>query len=385
MSAFNITAADAARRNRVQGYVGDLSVIDALAAYDLIVNDAPAVAQAGTVVVATATDSYEYIVTVNSVAVSFTSGVGTTKALVAAGIAAAINAEPLVRGQVSAVTNGTDTVTVTSLYPGTSFTMTETEAKLTTVEAATASADAAALEFGRLVVSTEFIADTANRKGGVARSTMFTAQADTYTVTYDAAVLINVEVIVEGETYRASHLMATDLATSLTAVAALLNTALPANSVIATVTATTLVLTSELAGRPFTSAMSFGTGADTGAFTKVSTAGIATDVTLAAVGIAKRDLTQPATTVGSGATNYPARSLVTCVRSAPQGGVWVASAETIALGDKVYVELDGSGSVGGRFYKAPSATRALFPKARWIRDERSSPGTDGISLLSISL
>lgn len=379
----HFTAADVTRR-RPQGHIGDIVELALSNDYDMVVNDSPQTQQVGTIVVDTATNSATYAWTLNGVAMTYVADSSTSDSEVATGIAAAINAEPLVRGQVSA-SAASATVTVTSLYPGLAFTLSDTDAKITSTEATTANDEADAVPFGRLVVSTTYQTDEANRRGGLAKSTAFSAQVDTYAVTYDAGVLINVAIDIEGETYSASHLMATDLDTSLDAIAALLNTALPANSVAVTATpstATSLVLTSELAGKPFTSRMWFGTGADTGAFTKTSTASISTDVTRAAVGVSVRDLDVEAATVGESDPEYPANA---GVRALKRGKIWVECAQTVTPGQPVYVELDGTGANAGRFYNTTASTRALLPQARWVRDERSTPGDLSIAVLSIAL
>jgi hypothetical protein len=250
---------------------------------------------------------------------------------------------------------------------------------LMTLATTTAAAEASVTAPGILCAALS--ADSDNVPvGGAAKSSLLTAQVDTYTVTYDASVALIVGVTVDGQPYQAEHAMATDLATSLTAAAAAINALLPANSVLASATATTLVFTSEVAGKPFVSSVGFGPGRDTGAAVKVSNAGITTDITQAAAGVSVFRWDEEAATVGD--STYTIAGLAG-VEILTDGEIWVASSESVAFGDAVYVELGSSNS--GQFYKTASATRVKLPADKFAWMGKGSTSTDNIARLRVSL
>lgn len=331
------------------------------------VNSAPATAQVGTVVIANSRNSEAFSVVINGVEVTYTSDSSSSKIEIAAGLAAAINAEPLVRGQVSAVSDGVDTVTITALIPGTGFTLTEGENAddMTTTQAATANDEADAIPFGRALIGTGH-SDNADLYVRIADSAAETAQVDSYVLTYDAGVLVRVDIWIDDEHYYAEHLMAADLDTSGAAIVTALNGVLPANTVLASyVDATdTLVLTGEVDGKGFESSVSFGTGRDTGAAVKTSTeATVTTDLNANFAGVSVYDPTVPYDTDEDTSTQYPANSAMQILR---KGAIWVENSESVVWGDPVYVEL-AAGASAGKFYKTTSATRVRLDRARWER------------------
>jgi len=104
-----------------------------------------------TVTVDTATDSHTYTFYINGVLVTFTAGVGTTKILIAAGIAAYINGNDFsLNNYVSAVSDGVDTVTITSSLTGEDFDLSLIDSKLSSA-VVTAAGNASALNFGLIV------------------------------------------------------------------------------------------------------------------------------------------------------------------------------------------------------------------------------------------
>lgn len=347
-----------------------------------LTNKAPQAEQVSTVVVDTATNDAVYTVTVNGIAATITADGSATKPEISAALKVALDADPLIRGQVSTVDDGVDTLTLTGLV-GIVFTL--TASALMTAAAVTAAATADAVPFGRLVVATGFQTDEANELGTLAKSTLFTAQVDSWLLVYDALVTIRCSITIEGETYTAAIVQAgaSNIATEGALLRDAINAAMPANTVVATFATATLTLTAELAGLEFSSSISFeppvGATVDTGAATKTSNAGIATSVNQAAArgGVSLWTSDEEVTTIGGTTAQYPANAGVSVFQ---KGAVWVESSETPSLGDPVYVELDGSGSDAGKFFTATSATRALLIGWGWERDARD---TTAIAALAV--
>jgi hypothetical protein len=134
------------------GYNGD---VDTSLVSDRIslVNSAPQAAQVTTVTVTGATNNKTYTVTLNEIPISYLSDGSASIAEIAAGLAAAISAEPAVSGLVSAAATST-TVVVTSRFPGIGFTLTESDSELT-VATSPANASASPIPFGRGIVRVE--------------------------------------------------------------------------------------------------------------------------------------------------------------------------------------------------------------------------------------
>lgn len=107
------------------------------------------VAQVERITVDTAANSTAYTVTINGVPISFTSDANATKEEIRDGLVAAINAEGFVNSEVTA-SNGptTDTLDVTADTAGTPFTLTESDANLST-STITANVTGNPVPFGR--------------------------------------------------------------------------------------------------------------------------------------------------------------------------------------------------------------------------------------------
>lgn len=346
------------------------------------VNRDPQAKQVDTVTVSTYTTGDTYTLTINGMDVSHVATVADADTTgLAASIAEAINADPSVRGQVAATSAGA-VITLTGTYPGIAFTVTEASAKIATPVSVTAAAEADAIAFGRLVVGTEDYADQGVPYCKLAAAAKMVAQVDSYVLVYDAAVDTIVEIEIDGEHYRTSHVMATDIDTSGAAIAAAVNAIMPANTVLATYTAgtDTLTLTSEVAGKPFVSSVMFGAGRDTGVATKTSTAGIDTDLNKAALGVSVAAYDEEVTTVGGTAISYPGNA---GLRVLKRGTIWVENSQGVSLGDPVYVEL-GVTADNGKFFNTGSATRVRLEKARWERASRTGSG-DAIAVMRIDL
>lgn len=391
------TATDAARPRMRQGIPG--APVYGGSDFRSGINGAGMVAQTGTITVDTATDSATYTVTINGIAISFTNGTSSTTTTTAVLLAAAINAEPRVRGQVAA-TAAVAVVTLTAQRLGTAgaFTASDSDAKLTTVETVTAAADGSTMGFGLACIQTAY-APAANGApaalGGteriiaVPKTTSFTAQVQTITVPVVTSNVIEAVIweVRGGEEYelrRCQTTFATDKDTTLDALILELETTLPANTVSVTAdnaTATAIVFTAEIPGYEFRAAVLWKSGGTAPTITSVDTTGPseATSLNRAFRGITKFAPDREAATLTSTTGSYPANSVA---RYTAHGVVWVTSTQSPSSGDTVYVEL-AAGSTQGRFYTDASSTRVALSKryARWERDGLVS--TDNLAAIRL--
>lgn len=289
---------------------------------------------------------------INGYTVSFTDDGTPSDTDSAAGLVAAINANPLVRGSVSAENTGA-VITITALTAGLDFTLTSPDGTVT-IGTTTAAATAEIVPFGRFLVKSDWDTQGMGKCGGL--PTGLAAQVDTYLMVYDASVTATVTIEINGQKYSASHTMATDLATSGAALAAAINYAMPANTVLASFSVATLTLTSEVNGLGFVSAMEFGPGADTAAYTKTSTNGKLTDINKAFFGISELSYTEQVSVAG--VLGYPPLSPIAAMC---HGHIWVAVTQTITEDEPVYVELST-----GKAFNTYAAGRALMDKKKAI-------------------
>lgn len=341
-------------------------------------NSSPQTAQVGTIVVDTATNSATYTWTINGVEMTYVADSSTTTTEVATGIAAVINEEPLVRGQVKA-TSSSATVTLTATTVGSvgSFTASDTDSKLTTTEETTADDDADTVAFGRAIMSQGYASSESERLVCVPTTAKFTAQVITWTIAYVDTTVITVRVYEVRGSERiiiaeVSEAQATSQDASLDALATLLNAALPANTVLAAsapATATTITFTAEIAGLEFDVEVFVGhEGASLPAATKAETTGPseATSLHRAWQGISLYSPSSEAAAIGDTTGVWDSNEGVVY---ADRGVVWVDSTQSPTEGDVVYVEL-APGATAGRFYTDSSSTRVALSRqvARWERD-----------------
>jgi len=368
------------RARRLQALIGMPVHANYLDDCTTLINKDPQATQITEVTVDTVTNGHLYELDVNGVTISYQADGATSAIEIADGLEAAANGDPMVYGQVTASSDGVDTVTFTSQYPGESFVIDELDAKLSQSTTQPAAA-AAPVEFGRLMVSGGYQDDEANELGVKAKSAFFTAQVDSYVLTYDDGVIIRVKATVEGEDYQVDYTMATDLDTSGAAVVTAGNGIMPANTILFAYDAgtNTLSLTSEKPGMPIKTSVSFGPGRDTGAAVKTSNAGRTTDINLAAVGFSVYTTDEEITEVAGEEVVYPANSGVITFK---KGEIWLECAETISAGDPVYIEL-GVTDDNGKPFKATSSTRVRLDRASWQRASRDS-NADEIAVVSLA-
>lgn len=366
----------------LQGIIGGL-VNTGGNATETLVNKDPEAKQVDTVVVDTATNNASYAFEIAGVTIAFTADASATKPEISAGLKLAFDADPVAGGLATVVDDGVDTLTITGNTPGSVYTVTDSDALLTTASV-TAAAEADAVSFGRALASSGYDAIEKIKFGRVIKSTGFTVQVITIDYTNDTGPFIRVKVIDRHTGIVIADTQRVTTGTKATDTAALvveLNLLLPANSVIASAGGSdVLLLTAEVAGLEFDATVGTDNQADM-ATSLVRTTGPSptTSILRAFVGISLYSEDEEATTVGGSVASYPANA---GMRSLAKGEVWVENSQTIVYGDVVFVEMDGTGSDFGKFFNTDSATRLSLPEgmARW---QRSSQSTDSLGHLRI--
>lgn len=373
-----------------QGLVGDRSRISHLDRMGFGLNQSPQAKEVWTATISDPGDDTDVTITINGVDITINTGTGLDASGVAAALVAGINAEPLVRGQVVA-SNVTTTLTLTGTIAGVAFTASESDGAIASLAQATAAASAEAVPFGRFVITQGRQSGYSDEIVALAKSSLFTAQVKTITVTYVAsAVLVcNVYEVRNGEKEligNAAVTSATDRDTTLDALIAAINADLPANSVIVTAdnaSATALIFTAEVAGLEFEAEiLHVGGGASAPAITPADTTGPSESTSFhrAVRGISGYSPRDPAATVGGTTGQYAANAGV-CYWG--RASVWMDCDETPTAGSPVYVEL-GVSADNGKAFAADSATRIRVARdlARWLADGLVS--TDSLGELFVS-
>lgn len=368
---FFVDARTAGLFNMPRGAVGSLAAANiGQDSVKTLINTNPQAKQVSRIEVdASPTSSYEYIVKVAGKNVSFTSDASATRNEVGEGLRDALNNDPIAGGA-AVWTWSSPYIYGTGTVAGVAFTVSlvASDGKLT-LTTPTSAAVADPVPFGRAIVK---LPDTYTGAGSeccaLASTAVLTAQVDTLTVAYSAGKAYQVNITVDEVTYPSYVVAATDLATLTTAIATAINGAMPANTVDADgSTAGTVILTAEVAGKPFV--VSIGAQTTPGNLTVAHTeAGLDTNFYNVWAGVSLiADNVEGVYTTDSdaGAQAYkPNAGVRACSRAA--GGVYVANAQTPTDSSRVYVEL-APGDDAGKFYTDASATRILMPRhvARW--------------------
>lgn len=371
------------RARRPQAKIGALAASQMSDIVRTLVNENPQAVQISEIAVNDHTDSHEYVVVIDGVEVSYTSDASATVAEIANGLAAAVEVEPRVRGQVTAESDGVDTVTLTGLTYGMSFDVsTEDATGDLAITTPTSASEAEAVAFGLGVISTGMVTDEAYQTGILVSSSQLTAQVDTLTIVYAAAEVYYVTITVDGQTYQFGVVADTDTATTCTAIAAAINAQMPANTVIASgVSGTTVTLTAEVAGKAFVTSVGTKSGTASRNSLAHTTAGLTTDVARAFAGVSLYTTDESNVTVAGDDVVYPANAGMMVVA---RGDVWVECSESPNYGDPVYI---GTGtSEKGMFFASSSSTRILLPKDKvfWLRAARAD-ANDNIAVLRLNL
>lgn len=343
--------------------------------YDVVrtlINSRPQALQVSTITVGGGpASSHAFTVTFDLNSVTFTSDASATLAEVTAGLAAAIQYDPIAGGLVDVVSAvaGTGVITVRARNNGISVAIATSDAGLT-VATTTASAVANPVNFGAAVVSIPAGWSNNSEICAVASTADLTAQVDTITVDYAAGETYTIEITVEGRTYIAGPVAAdTDDNTTATAVRAAITAAVPTSKVVCTGATDQVILTAALAGKAFVTNIGLKSGTVARLALVNTTSGPATDFMRVFAGVAEATNATEGTysaTSDAGATAYRANAGVACVRICP-GGIRVENAQTPTDNSAVYVEL-APGQTAGQFYTTTSATRLLLDplKFRWM-------------------
>jgi hypothetical protein len=341
------------------------------------INAYPQAVEITTVTVADPGDSIDVLIVINGVTVTTNTATGLDAAGVATAIAEAINAEPLVRGQVVASAS-TTTLTLTGLQAGVAFSVVATGPGLSAVTETQAAASAAVIEFGRAVC--RIGQQNTDELVAKAQTALFVAQVFTGSLTFINGAVVRGQLYEVVGTERrlvaqsAPVTSATDVATVTTALVAAMNLAAPPSTVLFSGTST-IIGTSEVLGREWAFQFVYESGGSQPVFTVANTVGpnVTTSFHRSFGGIAHRDQAVGATTVGGVEAQYPPNSCVTYVK---HGTVAVESAQAIVAGDEVYVEL-AVGADSGKFFNTASATRVAVSRsvAQWVLDADANTGS----------
>lgn len=380
MSAANFhMRASAVQQQHAQGFIGQvIGTFESL----LLTNKNPQAKQVSTITVGGATNDTVYTVTVGGSASTYTSDASATAAEIHAGLVAAINANPVARGQM--VASGTSpSLVLTGVYPGQAITVTVNDAgtgDLGTVAATTAAATADSVGFGKAMVNNGYTADRPDMIGHVPSTADFTAQVITYTYTgVTTGDEVSLEVLFQGQRFVETTTYATSqtatLAALVTAMDVILDAAFGAGlSILLASNATTITLTSDIAGSKFDAVSAVdGTGTVVKAYTTPPSA--ATSLEEIFAGFSKRRTDIEDATLAGDDPAYPANIGVETVT---RGLGYVSNSQGVTFGQNVYVDLGAASATKGDFFNSAAAGRVWLPvsKARWERDEYSTSSND---------
>jgi hypothetical protein len=351
---------DSVNYNRQRGINGALADISNNRNVKTYLNDSPRAAQVNTVVIDTNTNDHVYSLTIGSVLVSYTADATATKIEIAAGLAAAINAESLINGRLVAASDGVDTITLTARYAGEGFTITNAEAKMT-LATVTANDTADAVGFGRAVMKAG--ADGSNRyakavSGLVAQVAVLTP----------AAVNLGVYAVTvthDGQGYSAQF--TADASATVQEIVEGLQTALAGllpSAVVATENNTTLILTAAQAGDEFF--VSSGSSAATATITIANTRSALTSLNLAFAGLTVYDRTRM---IEQGATEaeYEGGSAMGVLDGSSLYALVESAVTDLNAGVYVRVAASGTNTAIGKLSPAAGTGLVKCEKLSWDR------------------
>ena len=378
------------RDRKLQGYVGGrYSDLDALERN--YVNIDPQAVQVSTLTVDTYTGSADYVFSFNGVEYTMTEdGTGANTTDVAEQLVAFMENEGAIYGHAT-VESAINVVTITGRNPGATFTLTDSDAKLTSATT-TSAADADEVEFGRALARGGYatgavlnVEDSIESAAKVEAS-YFTAQVDTWTLA-DPGIgqFIKAWIKIRGLDAEIEEQVPwdTNLDTTLDNLATVLNAALTDMSYNAYVTvagpggapgAGELEFTAAIAGVEFTTMVTVDDAAAYPAITVSSNKDLThgsgrTSLAASFAGVALRVSDQEAAYDLTARTEgkYAARSTMLV---AERGEVWVQNSQTIIAGQQVFVD---TAATTGLFYNAAAAGRIPLPRERaeWIKGGRT--------------
>ena len=354
-----------------QGKVGELVLADWNSENRHMINSDPQAVQISLLTVTGATNAKTYTALIEGIAISYLSGGAATVTLIAAGLVAAIDANPTVRGLVSA-TNLVGVITITGLTPGVPFTLTESDGQLTTATSQVA-AEALDIPFGRAVCLSGFDAG-GEPLGKLARDSSFTAQVDsTVFAGLIAGEHAQISIVHDGISHTVIAAFNTNNDTTVGDLRTAVTAQLGALDITISGATDTIILTADTAGDEFISA-----AGPRGTLT--TNRGRATSAALSLLGLAIYSFEAAATTLNqSTAAGYKANEGVSAMT---KGRMWVENSQAVTLGDPVYVELDNGSADVGKLFNTNSATRTRLPKLEWYRSGISG---DSIADVRVSL
>ena len=279
-------------------------------------------------------------------------------------------------------------MTVTGIYPGVAFTLTEGDSPtLTTLTNTQNAAQADTVPFGRAMISTGYETGYPDELGIIAKSSALSARVSTLTVTYAAGEIYTVGLTIEGTRYEVNVAADTNDNTTAAAINTAINAMMPTTTVIGTAATNVVTLPPELAGQFFQDDPRLGSGTTARLVLADTTNTPACDFNAAFAGISQAVYGVETPVLPSSTTadnvSYPANHGVTAMT---RGQMWVESTETITDKAPVYVELDGTGSAAGRFYTAASATRVRVDPdmLKWRRSAFAASDAD-VAVVAVDL
>uniref|UniRef100_A0A6M3KYF9 Tail protein n=1 Tax=viral metagenome TaxID=1070528 RepID=A0A6M3KYF9_9ZZZZ len=321
-----------------------------------LINEDPLTGQVDTITTDTNTNVHTYTFKCEGVTISYLSDASASVAEIAAGLAAAFNAEPLVNGLAEATYTATTTV-FTARVAGVGWTLSDVDAKCTLVNT-TANDESDPIGFGLAVVS-----DSANDGyGKLGKTANLAYKAVTLTPVLANTTVYNVGVTFRGTTYWADITSDADATAKeiCDAMTPALNASLPAASVIVTDDDAAMTLTAEIAGEPFE--ITYDTALWTYAAVTVTEA---TDINRAFRGVSVRDSKQ--VTDATGVTQYAGGSAMGVLK---KGRIVVDTPSVVTHGDAVYVTATGTFTP-----TAASTTPKLDSSvAAWVKSLSASLG-----------
>lgn len=337
-------------------------------------------AQVSTLTVGSASDAaYTASITPlgrSAVPIYYNEGATGTTTTKATGIAAQINANPALANIVTA-TSSTNVVTITALRVGTlgAFTLSTSDGKLTAATS-TAAADADTIPFGCAV------AHSTSGKVVQPKSSRATAQVTTITpanVTNNEIYTVVIVVDANGDGLEETYTFPYQDGSATTkrlcdALTAAINTAMPANSILASDDDSVLTLTSEVAGLPFRVTASVTDDAGAAATGTLAVATPTANVTPLFAGVAQvQDVPEQSVSSGVGTAKWDGAKGEGCptIRAGVVPVRLDADVTTITPGDPVCYRLDasGTGEEYGTFRNAKSGSDTLTlppSRARWV-------------------
>lgn len=331
-------------------------------------------AQVATIVVGTATNGATYTWVINGTTLTYTADGSTSAVEIAAGIVAAIQASPSVSADVTAVSDGVDTVTVTSRIAGLAFTISDSDAKITTTTTV-ANADSARIPFGYGLVFN----GVGKVKVAAGTRTAAVAQVTEVTPTAVNSLTYILTVRMLSGTYSGLGFTATYIADGSATVqeiveglTAQINAMMPASTVIATEDNTKVILTAEVAGVGF----EVDAGSSTTAVVTISTttANVALSGALSSSfagvaawsHVADENYSHIPGALADG-SSYPPDAVVNVCQFGPVHVRLSPDMSGLTVGDPVYLTFSdtGTGSAGDFRNTADSSYAVLLTGCRW--------------------